>query len=92
VRTPNIRPGADDFESASRAALAGGITTIGAFIGQNPDVPVAQTLAEADAASRTTIADAILHFTISEPAKLSVPEMNDRNFREIILGNYQAHL
>ena len=41
------RPGADDFESASRAALAGGITTIGAFIGQNPDVPAAQTLAAA---------------------------------------------
>ncbi len=36
VRTPDDRPGADDFESASRAALAGGITTIGAFIGQNP--------------------------------------------------------
>lgn len=71
VRTPNIRPGADDFESASRAALAGGITTIGAFIGQDPNVPAAQTLAEAAAAaSRTTIADAILHFTISDPAKL----------------------
>ncbi len=72
VRTPDSRPGADDFESASRAALAGGITTIGAFIGQNPAVPVAQTLAEAaDAASRTTIADAILHLTISDPAKLT---------------------
>ena len=39
VRTPTTAPGADDFESASRAALAGGITTIGAFIGQNPSVP-----------------------------------------------------
>jgi dihydroorotase-like cyclic amidohydrolase len=27
VRTPSAGPGADDFESASRAALAGGITT-----------------------------------------------------------------
>lgn len=72
VRTPNTRPGADDFESASRAALAGGITTIGAFIGQNPKVPAAQTLAEAaDAARRTTIADAILHFTIGDPAQLA---------------------
>jgi dihydropyrimidinase len=72
VRRPDDRPGLDDFESASRAALAGGITTIGAFISQNPDVPAAQTLAEAAAAaSRTTIADAILHFTIGDPAKLS---------------------
>ena len=76
VRTPNTRQGADDFESASRAALAGGITTIGTFISQNPDVPAAQTLAEAaDAASRTTIADAILHFTIGDPAKLSISDL-----------------
>src|SRR5688572_6106593 len=76
VRTANTRPGADDFESASRAAVAGGITTIGAFIGQNPDVPVAQTLAEAAAAaSRTTIADAILHLTIGDPARLSATDV-----------------
>lgn len=76
VRTPNTRPGADDFESASRAALAGGITTIGAFVGQDPDVPVAQSLAEAaQAASQTTIADAILHLTISDPAKLSTADI-----------------
>jgi dihydropyrimidinase len=81
VRTPNTRPGADDFESASRAALAGGITTIGAFIGQDPNVSVARTLAEAaDAASRTTIADAILHLTISDPAKLSPADVT--MFRE----------
>jgi len=81
VRTPNTRPGADDFESASRAALAGGITTIGSFIGQNPDVPAAQTLSEnAAAVSRTTIADAILHFTISDPAKLSPADIT--MFRE----------
>jgi dihydropyrimidinase len=72
IRPPDSRPGLDDFESASRAALAGGITTIGAFIGQDPSVPAAQTLAEAAAAaSRTTIADATLHFTIGDPTKLS---------------------
>ena len=48
VRTPDIRPGADDFESASRAALAGGITTIGAFIGQNPRKGVIAVGADAD--------------------------------------------
>jgi dihydropyrimidinase len=71
IRTATSLAGADDFESASRAALAGGITTIGAFIGQDPNTPVARTLAEAaDAASRTTIADAILHLTIGDPTKL----------------------
>jgi dihydropyrimidinase len=71
TRTPTTLIGADDFESASRAALAGGITTIGAFINQNPDIPVARTLTEAaEAASRTTIADAILHLTIGDPTKL----------------------
>ena len=72
VRPPNSRPGLDDFESASRAALAGGITTIGAFIGQDPNLSAAQTLAVATAAAtRTTIADAIIHFTIGDPSTLS---------------------
>ncbi|MCI0435658.1 MAG: amidohydrolase family protein, partial [Gemmatimonadetes bacterium] len=40
-------------------------------MGQDPNVPAAQTLSvAADVASRTTIADAILHFTIGDPAKL----------------------
>jgi dihydropyrimidinase len=76
VRAPNSRPGADDFESASRAALAGGITTIGAFINQETNVPVADTIdAAAAAAGRTTIADAILHLTISDPSKLSLRDV-----------------
>ncbi|MSR35473.1 MAG: hypothetical protein EXR95_02345 [Gemmatimonadetes bacterium] len=71
-RTPTTRPGNDDFETASRAALAGGITTIGGFINQQNDVPAAQTLATAaEAAERLTIADAILHFTISNPTALA---------------------
>jgi dihydropyrimidinase len=71
IRTPGTRPGADDFESASRAALAGGITTIGAFSGQDPKIPAERTLAEAaDAARKTTIADALLHFTIGDPSAL----------------------
>jgi len=71
-RTSTTRPGNDDFETASRAALAGGITTIGGFISQSAGVPAAQTLAEAAAAAeRGTIADAILHFTISDPTALA---------------------
>ncbi len=70
-RTPTTREGQDDFMTASRAALAGGITTIGGFISQSNDVPAAQTLAEAaEAAERVTIADAILHFTIGNPTTL----------------------
>jgi dihydropyrimidinase len=82
VRTAQTREGTDDFTTASRAALAGGITTIGAFIGQSPDVPAAQTLQEAaDAASRTTIADAILHLTVGDPTKFTpadIPLLRDR--------------
>ena len=71
-RTSTTREGQDDFMTASRAALAGGITTIGGFINQNTDVPAAQTLAEAaEAAERVTIADAILHFTIGNPTALA---------------------
>jgi Amidohydrolase family len=71
VRTPTTREGADDFTSASRAALAGGITTIGTFINQDPAVPAAQTLAEAaEATSRATIADALLPFTVGDPTAL----------------------
>jgi dihydropyrimidinase len=76
MRTPTTPAGADDFESASRAALAGGVTTIGAFIGQDPNTPVAQTLAQAaETASRTTIADAILHLTIGDPTKLVAADL-----------------
>jgi dihydropyrimidinase len=76
IRSAKTLAGADDFESASRAALAGGITTIGAFIGQDPDAAVSQTLAAAaEAASRTTIADAILHLTIGDPTKLVAADL-----------------
>jgi dihydropyrimidinase len=81
-RTPGIREGQDDFMTASRAALAGGITTIGGFINQQRGVPAAQTLAEAaEATARVTIADALLHFTIFNPAVLlpgDVEMMRDR--------------
>jgi dihydropyrimidinase len=70
-RTATTREGQDDFGTASRAALAGGITTIGGFISQSNDVPAAQTLKEAaEGAERTSIADALLHFTISNPQAL----------------------
>jgi dihydropyrimidinase len=64
--------GTRTIDAAGKLVLPGGIDThVGAFIGQDPDVPAARTLAEAaDAAIRTTIADAILHFTIGDPTRL----------------------
>jgi dihydropyrimidinase len=86
VRTATTREGADDFASASRAALAGGITTIGAFIGQNPAVPAAQTLAEAaEHAARGTIADAILHFTVGDPTALTPADVTMLRDRGVTL-------
>ena len=73
-RTAATREGVANFSSASRAALAGGITTIGAFIGQGQDPAVSATrrLSTAAAlAARQTIADAILHFTVGDPTRLT---------------------
>ena len=83
-RTAATREGVDDFSSASRAALAGGITTIGAFIGQGQDPAVSATRRlsiAADLAARQTIADAILHFTVGDPSRLTpedVPMLRER--------------
>ncbi len=93
VRTANTREGTDDFASASRAALAGGITTIGAFIGQNTSVPAAQTLAEAaDAANRDTIADAILHFTVRDPTALAPDDVTMLRDRGVTLKIFMRGL
>jgi dihydropyrimidinase len=71
-RTANTGPGADDFASASRAALSGGITTIGTFIDQNPNESPQATLAHAiEVASKQVIADGLLHFTVSDPTKMT---------------------
>jgi dihydropyrimidinase len=76
--------GADDYTSASRAALAGGTTTIGTFIDQDPAVPVATTLTQAvEVVKKQAIADIILHLTASDPTKLTpadVAMMYDRGF------------
>ena len=93
VRTANTREGTDDFASASRAALAGGITTIGAFIGQNTSVPAAETLAAAaDAATRDTIADAILHFTVRDPTALAPDDVTMLRERGVTLKIFMRGL
>jgi len=63
------RPGADDYTTGSRAALAGGITTIANFITAAPGEDLVATLEQATALVRTqTIADVILHVIINDPA------------------------
>lgn len=93
VRTPATGEGADDFASASRAALAGGITTIGAFIGQAPAVPAAQTLADAAAAaSRDTIADLLLHFTVGNPITFTLADVTMLRDRGVTLKIFMRGL
>jgi dihydropyrimidinase len=84
VRTATTGPGADDYSSASRAALAGGTTTIGTFITQDPAVSATAQLNEAvDIAKKQAIADVILHFTVNDPTKMTpsdVAMLYDRQF------------
>jgi len=93
VRTASTREGTDDFTSASRAALAGGITTIGAFISQNTSVPAAEILAAAaDAATRDTIADVILHFTVRDPTALAPDDVTMLRDRGVTLKIFMRGL
>src|ERR1700704_602398 len=70
TRTPTTAKGADDYTSASRAALAGGKTTISNFINlpATGTVDLRTTLNEATQLAKTqTIADVILHVTAGDP-------------------------
>src|SRR5579859_6295257 len=84
TRTATTLKGADDYTSGSLAALAGGKTTISNFINQAADTDVPTTLAQAaDVVRKQAIADVILHFTASDPTKLSpsdVALLYDRGF------------
>lgn len=74
-----MRPGmqgSDDYSSGSRAALAGGVTTIGNFITQVPNEATAVTLANAaDVVKKEAIADVILHFTVNEPNAMTKQDL-----------------
>ena len=86
TRTPTTAKGADDYTSASRAALAGGKTTISNFINlpATGTVDLRTTLNEATQLAKTqTIADVILHVTAGDPNQLSptdVAMLYDRGF------------
>ena len=76
-----IRPGSglqgsDDYTSGSRAALAGGITTIGNFITQSPDEPLAASMRKAqDQVKAQAIADILLHVTVSNPKAVTPDDL-----------------
>ena len=64
--------GGDDYTTGSRAALAGGVTTIANFINQVADEDLTTTLSKATALAKTqTIADVMLHATISDPSMVT---------------------
>jgi dihydropyrimidinase len=76
VRTATTAKGADDYTSASRAALAGGITTISNFVNQTATTDLRTALDQAAGlVKKQTIADAILHVTLSDPRPVSPAEV-----------------
>lgn len=63
-------PWADDFESGSKAALAGGITTIGCMTSPQKDEGLQEAIArETERARRQAIADIVLHPVAQSPGE-----------------------
>jgi dihydropyrimidinase len=68
---PGIK-GSDDYTTGSRAALAGGTTTIANFVSQVAGEATAVTLEKAgEEVKKQAIADVILHFTVSDPTAVT---------------------
>ena len=64
---------ADDFESGSRAALAGGITTLGEMAFPNEgELPIATLERERALIEAQTIADVFVHTTVVEPSEAAI--------------------
>jgi dihydropyrimidinase len=74
-----LRPGiegSDDYTTASRAALAGGVTTIGNFISQDEKEPLAETMRKAgEMVKKETIADILLHITVGNPKTVTPADL-----------------
>jgi dihydropyrimidinase len=82
--TPTTGKGADDYTTASRAALAGGVTTISNFItrGANQDLQTLLTQA-AEVVNKQAITDVILHVIANDPSQWSPTDLKmlfDRGF------------
>ena len=84
TRAATTLKGADDYTSASRAALAGGKTTISNFVTLAVNTDLRPLLAEAaDLVKKQAIADVILHVTVNDPNQLTpadVAMLYDRGF------------
>ena len=69
-----LRPGiqgSDDYSSGSRAALAGGVTTIANFVNQRSE-PLAVSMNKAvEEVKKEAIADVLLHAVIANPTALT---------------------
>jgi dihydropyrimidinase len=73
---PDVPAWADDFGSGSRAAIAGGVTTIGNMTFPVDGQPLGQALARDLAAARDTAAiDYVLHAVMSSPSSEVVAEL-----------------
>jgi dihydropyrimidinase len=74
-----LRPGiagSDDYTTASRAALAGGVTTIANFITQAPNEALAVTMRKANEEVRKeAIADVLLHARVNDPATVTPEDL-----------------
>jgi dihydropyrimidinase len=68
--------GADDYTSASRAALAGGVTTISNFVSRQGGQTLEVALAQAgDLVKKQAIADVILHVMANDPTQFTPEDL-----------------
>ncbi|TDJ65605.1 MAG: hypothetical protein E2O35_07050 [Proteobacteria bacterium] len=71
-------PFVDDFESGSRAALAGGITTVGHMaFSFDDELPLATLARAVKAIEAQAIADVFVHTTILEPSAAAIAQLPD---------------
>jgi dihydropyrimidinase len=72
------RPWVDDYTSGSRAAFAGGITTIGSMIGVREGERLLDALTrETERVQAASMADIVLHPIISRPMATTVEELSE---------------
>ncbi len=78
VGEPNADSFADDFISGSRAALAGGITTLGQMGRPDPDeLPLTTLQRWRTFINKQTIADVFVHTTIVNPNDATIAQLPD---------------
>jgi dihydropyrimidinase len=72
---PNVQ-GSDDYTTASRAAMAGGITTIGNMITVGPGESIAEAMRKAqEEVKAQAIADVLLHIVVDDPKAVTPDDL-----------------